>query len=130
MHEGRFVLRPKSAAWRSSDPPVLSEVSLTVERDGVPLGGNNVQVILGAPDQPRSGLNEDVLLWLEPGWWVTVRNQFAAAPTVAAAILASAAQDLSRLTEYVGGGEGGESTGFWELVVCTTIAARGPDYWR
>src|SRR3954467_10423731 len=72
VHEIGYLLRPKSAAWRSSDLPSLSELSLTVERAGAPLGGHNIQVVMGAPDRPRTGLNEQVLLWLPSGWWVTL----------------------------------------------------------
>jgi hypothetical protein len=135
VHEQRFVLRVKSAAWRNPDRTHrghrLSELSMTVERDDVPLGGHNIQVVLGAPDQPRAGLNEDVALWLDSGWWVTLRNQFALAPAVATTILESAADELSRLTERVAeGSPPGPGDAFWQEIVAIRIEAAGPGYWR
>ena len=130
MRSARYVLRPKSAAWRGFDPPRLFELSLTVEREGAPLGGNNIQLVLGAPDRPRTGLNEDVLLWLDSGWWATTRNHFALAPCVAEEIVSSAAVELSRLTERIDAGTHEDSKDFWEQVVAGPIEAQGPDYWR
>ena len=130
VHETSYILRPKSAAWRSFKPPSLSEVSMTVEHAGAPLGGHNIQVVLGAPDKPRRGLDDRVLLWLASGWWVTVRNQFADATGVAATILESAADGLSDLTALAAGGAPRDGTAFWEEVVATAIEARGPNYWR
>jgi hypothetical protein len=130
VRETSYVLRPKSAAWRSSDPPSLSEVSMTVERAGAPLGGHNIQVVIGAPDRQRRGLNAQVVVWLPSGWWVTLRNQFADATGVAAAILESAADGLSDLTTFAAGGMPRGARAFWEELVATTVEARGPDYWR
>jgi hypothetical protein len=131
VREGVFQLRPKSAAWRNRDWASLSELSLTVDVDGHRLGGHNVQVVLGAPDRDRSGLDEDVVLWLDSGWWVTLRNQFAQAPSVAATLLRSGADELSRLTDRVTAGApraaGGE---FWQEVAVITIEVRGPNCWR
>jgi len=71
---------------------------MTVTYDGKRLGGNNIQVVVGAPDERRQGLDEDVVLWLASGWWVTLRNEFARAPDVSSRILESAAETLSAMT--------------------------------
>jgi hypothetical protein len=62
---------------------------LVASRDGRPLGGNNVQAVLGAPDRKRFRLDRDVALWLPSGWWVSLRNQFAQAADVATKIVES-----------------------------------------
>ena len=134
MRETRYLLRTKSAAWRARRAPHegdrLTELLITVERGGVPLGGNNIQLVAGAPDRRRSGLNEDVVMWLDSGWWLTLRNQFADAPHVAAEILASAADRLSELTDCADrGGRPGDGDSFWQQIRATTIVATGPDYW-
>lgn len=100
---------------------------MTVERDGKRLGGNNVQVVLGAPDRRRQRLDEDVAVWLESGWWVSLRNQFAQAPEVAATILASAA---STLTAEATGARGKDAEAVTRKLFSTTFEAAGPDYWR
>jgi hypothetical protein len=61
---------------------------------------------------------------------VTLRNQFADAPGVAATILESAADGLSDLTALAAGGTPRDATTFWKELVATTIEARGPNYWR
>ena len=71
---------------------------MTVERDGERLGGNKIQRVVGAPDWQRRGLDTDVAVWLASGWRVSLRNQFAEAPDVASAILASRAEPLSAVT--------------------------------
>ena len=134
MRTTQFVLRPKSFGWRRRDRhdegDRFFEVSLTAERDGVPLGGHNIQVVLGAPDKARHGLNEDVVLWLDSGWWVTLRNQFAGAPDVAISILRPAANGLSRFIELVSAGESGQHEALLERVHAISIETPGPDYWR
>lgn len=79
---------------------------MTAEYDGKRLGGHNVQAVLGAPDQQRRGLDEDVALILASGWWITRRNQFAQTPCVAIEILESARDDLTRLTAAATGARG------------------------
>ena len=108
----------------------LFALSITAERHDAPVGGNNIQIVVGAPDQRRSGLNEDVVMWLESGWWVTLRNQFADAPDAAVKILASAADRLSELTERADEGGGPDGKSLWQQIRGTTIEATGPDYWR
>lgn len=103
---------------------------MTVQRDGKRLGGNNVQVVLGAPDRRRQRLDEDVAVWLESGWWVSLRNQFAQAPEVAATILASAASTLSTLTAETTGARGRDAEAVARKLFSTTVEAAGPDYWR
>src|SRR5580698_6491228 len=96
-----YILRPKSGTWTNApDVPHdrLLRFDMTVTHDGTSLGGNNIQVVLGAPDQSRTGLDEDVVLWLDSGWWVTLRNEFARAPGVALRALESIAGELSAIT--------------------------------
>jgi hypothetical protein len=66
-----------------------------VRYDDKPLGGTNIQVVVGPPDQPRRGLNENVAVWLDSGWWVTSRNQFALDPWVGTEIALSMANHLN-----------------------------------
>jgi len=103
---------------------------MTVERRGEPLGGFNIQAIVGAPDYDRRGLDEDVVMWLPSGWWISLRNQFAQAPDVAVKILELVAGQLTAVTEplAVARGDDVEPT-FWKLKA-TIFDAVGPDYWR
>jgi hypothetical protein len=55
----------------------LLSFDMTAECHGTQLAGNNIQVVLGAPDQLRVGLEEDVVMWLASHWWVVLRNKFA-----------------------------------------------------
>lgn len=88
------VTRLRSASCRSRAS--RSSGSLTVVRfmyasiPSTALGGTSIEAVVGAPDQPRHGLDEDVEMWLDTGWWVTLRNQFALAPCVANEIILSA----------------------------------------
>ncbi len=95
---------------------------MTVRCDGKPLGGNNIQVVLGAPGETRIGLDEDVVLWLDSGWWVTVRNEFARAPDVARRVLESVADDLSAITADPQGAEA-------PVVFQSTFQGTGPRHW-
>jgi hypothetical protein len=96
---------------------------MTVTYDGKRLGGNNIQLVVGAPSQPRRGLNEDVILWLDSGWWVTFRNEFARAPDVAHRILESAADALSAITSDPRGADA-------SILGSTVIETAGPSHWR
>lgn len=88
MHRNRHELRPRSGGWTcqpdrwGSPENRLLSFNLTLRYGDKALGNSNIQVVVGAPDQPRHGLDEDVSVWLDWGWWVTFRNQFALAPCV------------------------------------------------
>jgi hypothetical protein len=134
MHESHYVLRAKSGAW-STHPDAhapeyrLLQFDMTVERDGKRLGGHNVQVVVGAPDQERRGLDTQVALWLNSGWWVSLRNQFADAPNVADAILASVAGRLSAFTAQAREARGKDAEDITRRLFSTPFQATGPDYW-
>jgi hypothetical protein len=134
MRQTRYVLRAKSGAW-SAHPDAhspdyrLLRFDLTVERDGKRLGGNNIQAVVGAADEPRPGLDSDVCIWLESGWWVSLRNHFAAAPEVAAAILASVADSLSALTAEATEARGKDAEAVTKKVFSAAFTAVGPDHW-
>jgi hypothetical protein len=90
MKSVEYLLRPKSLA--STRPPAphpeyrLLRFTIRVERRGKRLGGNNIQAVVGAPSEAprrRHGREEEVALWLPSQWWVSLRNQFAAAPATA-----------------------------------------------
>ena len=135
MQTTPYRLRPKSGAWaahpdaRSPDQRLL-RFDLTVERSGKPLGGHNVQAVLGAPDQPRYRLDEDVAMWLASGWWVSLRNEFAHAPGVAVVILQSVAGELSALTAEATKARGADAQALSEKLFASTFDGTGPDYWR
>jgi hypothetical protein len=104
--------------------------NLTVEYEGKQLGGNNIQAVLGAPDQPRRGLDEEVALWLDSGWWVSLRNQFALAPCVAVEILSSVADGLSTITAQLTLARGPEGKELSDRLFATSLTGAGPAYWR
>lgn len=135
MKRAQYVLRVKSGGWNGhlkniGDEYRLLDFTMTAEREGKPLGGNNIQLYLGAPDQERHGLNEDVALWLASGWWVSLRNQFATAPDVAAEIVRSVAGSLSDLTARAQNARGRDTEAVTAEVFATALTATGPDYWR
>ena len=68
-------------------------------------------------------------MWLDSGWWVTLRNQFARAPDVALQILQSVADDLSRLTGAATTARGVDAEEVTLRVFSTTVEAEGPAYW-
>jgi hypothetical protein len=135
MRQTTYTLIPKSGGWNAHPDAHASNYRLLNftmrgERRGDPLGGMNIQVVTGAPDGPRFGLDEDVNLWLPSGWWVTFRNQFADAPGVACEILGSIVDQLAAVT-----GKANEARGLAaEEVTREVFASRfdgvGPDYWR
>lgn len=104
---------------------------MTVERNGKQLGGHNVQVVLGTPDQARRGLDEDVALTLDSGWWVTLRNQFARAPCEAVEIIESIRDALSEITaDATAASSGDASQAIAKRLFSHVFKATGPDYWR
>lgn len=107
----------------------LVHFDMTVERDGQQLGGHNVQVVVGAPGRPRYGLDRDVALTLDSGWWVTLRNQFADAPCVALEILESVRRDLSEITAEATEAYFGEADAVTKELFARVFSATGPDYW-
>jgi hypothetical protein len=129
-----YVLRAKSQ--RSNRPPGASPdyrllgFDLTAERRGKALGGNNVQAVVGAPLETRYGLDEDVALWLPSGWWVSLRNQFAAVPDVADGILRAIANELGAITARATGSHGAEAEAVARDLFKSAFRASGPDYWR
>jgi hypothetical protein len=96
---------------------------MTVNYDGKPLGGNNIQAVVGAPGQKRIGRDAQVVLWLDSGWWVAVRNEFARAPDVAHRILESGADALSAITSHPHGADA-------SILGSAVIEAVGPSHWR
>jgi hypothetical protein len=134
MRRIRYLLRTKSGAWsthpaaHSPDYRLLS-FTMTAERNGSKLGGNNIQVVIGAPDQQRRGLDGDVAVWLESGWWVTLRNQFAQPPDVAAQILTTLAGALSTITAEATDARGEDAQAVTAKLFSATFDAVGPDYW-
>ena len=136
MHRTRYELRPKSGGWtchldaRDSPENRLLSFNLTVRYGDKALGGTNIQVVVGAPDQPRHGLNEVVAVWLDSGWWVTFRNQFALAPCVGTEIIQSVATDLSAVTEEANSARGSDATELSQRLFATTFHGEGPAYWR
>jgi hypothetical protein len=99
MRTASYTLITKSAflGERVEGPRILG-FSMRVECEGAQLGGNNVQLTLGAPDRLRHGLDNPVAMWLPTDWWVSLRNQFERTPDVAATILRSAEAELSKTT--------------------------------
>jgi hypothetical protein len=102
---------------------------MTVEHDDKKLGGNNIQLVLGAPDQVRRGLDEDVAAWLPSGWWVTLRNQFSLAPIVAVEILTSVTDQLSSITAEADAARGSNAAEVSKRLFATTFTGEGPAYW-
>lgn len=126
MHRAEYLLRPRSHTWKAGR---LLGFDMTAEHDGRPLGGHNVQVVLGAPDRIRRGLDEDVALALDTGWWVTLRNQFALASCVAIEILDSAKDALTEVTAEANSASGEAAEELWRKLRSTVFGATGPDYW-
>ncbi len=130
-----FLLRPKSGAWShhpgAHDPAYrLLSFTLRASREGKPLGGNNVQAVVGAPDRTRYRLDQDVAFWLPSGWWVSLRNQFAQAPDIATEIFKSVEDALSPLTEELTTARGARTEELTRELFATTFHAAGRDYWR
>jgi hypothetical protein len=126
MHRTEYLPRPRSHSWQAGR---LLGFDMTVEHNGRPLGGHNVQAVLGAADQLRRGLDEDVALTLDTGWWVTLRNHFALAPCVAVEILGSAEDALTDVTAEANAALGEAADHLWEKLRVTVFNATGPAYW-
>lgn len=126
MKRTAYKLRPRSFGWRDGR---IVHLDMTVEHDGKPLGGHNVQIVLGAADEVRRGLDEDVALTLSTGWWVSLRNQFAVAPCVAMDILGAASDELEAITAAATEASGDAATRLYERLSTSSLNARGPDYW-
>jgi hypothetical protein len=126
-----YVLRAKSLhATRPPGPDPayrLLGFDLTARRRGKGLGGNNIQAVIGAPSVERYRLDQDVALWLPSGWWVSLRNQFAAAPDVASAIVGSVADELGAMTSRATDSEGAEAEAVTRELFETEFRATGPD---
>jgi hypothetical protein len=88
-----------------------------------------VQAVFGAPDGVRRGLDEDVALVLDSGWWVTLRNQFARAAPVAIEILGLAKDALTEATAQANAASGEAARELWERLRFSAFHATSPDYW-
>jgi hypothetical protein len=122
-NSGRYLLLPRPAAlsenpsgsnWRPYwDAPAAYRLWVLTLRAQGPDGrliSHNLQVKIGAADLSRGRADANVVLWLESGWWVTLRHEFAAAPRTATAIVASAAAELSNFTARATDARGDEAS--------------------
>jgi hypothetical protein len=126
MHRTEYRLLPRSYGSRGGR---LIHFDMTVEHRGKPLGGNNVQAVLGAPGELQRGLDENVALTLASGWWVTFRNQFALAPCVGVEILNSVKDSLAEVTAEANETSGEASEELRQKLSSRVFVANGPDYW-
>ena len=136
MNEASFLLRAKSAGWTgppdAHDPDYrLLNFTLVASRGDKPVGGNNVQAKLRAPDQPPDSWNPSADdMRLTSGWSVSFRNQFAQAPDVATEILNSIEDALSEVTAELTTARGARTEELTRDLFATTFHAKGRDYWR
>jgi hypothetical protein len=145
VREVTFELRVKSGSWEPEDLPAramqtagytsvpmrMTGFTLTVRRDGVALGGHNIQAHVHAPGH-KPGPYDDADrpdLTLASGWGVWFRNQFAQAPDVAARIIGSIEAELSQVTAELARAGAAESTELSERLFANELHATGPDYW-
>jgi hypothetical protein len=103
---------------------------MTVEHQGKRLGGHNVQAVVGAPEETRRGLDEDIALMLDSGWWITLRNQFSLAPCVAIEILESVRDPLTEITAAATNADSDAAQDVTRKLFSTVFTASGPAYWR
>ncbi len=134
MNSTHYLLRPKSGAWNThpdahSPDYRLLRFDMTAECHGRPLGGHNIQAVVGAPDEVQVGLDRDVAIWLASGWWVTLRNEFALAPGIALSVLESVADQLSAITAEATVARGAATEALTRKLFIKTFDANGPDYW-
>ena len=138
MESVEYLLRAKSLS--STCPPVsdrpeyrLFGFTLTAERRGKDLGGNNIQAVVGAPaERPtwRSESEEEIALLLSSGWWVSLRNQFAKQPEIGTTIVRSAADRLGAITSRLTDASGAEALTITRELFDASSPAIGPDFWR
>jgi hypothetical protein len=145
VREVTFELRVKSGSWAPDDsafrathttgytsvPMRMTGFTLTVRRDGVALGGHNIQAHVHAPGH-KPGAYDDADcpdLRLASGWGVWFRNQFAQAPDIAARIVGSIEAELSQVTVELAGASAAQSTELSERLFAIELHATGPDYW-
>lgn len=132
MSRAEYILCPRSGGWTTQPGSGIGRLirfDLTAERRGAPLGGHNVQVVVGAPDLARRGLDQQVVLTLESGWWVSLRNQFADAPSAAAEILESVSDELSEITAGANTALGQALDEVSQRLFASVFRGVGPDYW-
>ena len=135
MKRIHYTLRPKSGSWtqhpdRSDSPDYrILQFDMTVEYAGNKLGGNNIQLVVGAPDRAGSLDEGEVALWLSSGWWVTLRNQFSIAPGVAIEVVNSIADQLSSITAEANVARGSDAAAVTKRLFSTTFGGEGPAYW-
>jgi hypothetical protein len=135
MRESCFELKVKSGGWthhpaRWNEPDArMVHFTLVALRERRPLGGHNIQAHVGSATR-YAGAPADVDVWLSSGWWVSFRNQFAQAPDVAAKIIASADDELSKITAELERARGTEMVEAKDRLWAMTFHATGPDYWR
>lgn len=115
--------------WDAPRAYRLWTVALRVQGPDGQLVSHNVQVKLGAPDLSRGRADADVVVWLPSGWWVTLRHEFAAAPKTAAAMLASAADELSEFTARATDARGQEASALAAELPARQFRAIGPAVW-
>lgn len=77
----------------------------------------------------RRGLDEDVVLTLKTGWWVSLRNQFALAPCVAIEILGTVAGRLEAITAEATEASADATKQLYERLSVSSLEASGPAYW-
>ena len=133
MKTVEYLLRTRSI-WSTGqvagDDYRLVGFDVTAERGGLPVGGHNVQAVIGAPGMTRHGLDRDVALWLASGWWVSLRNQFKSQPELGAEILTRASGELEAITVRLGDSTGATAVALWQELHDLTVRSSGQDYWR
>lgn len=145
MREASFELRVKSGTWGPEEAPAdpertpgftaaplrMTGFTLTASRNGVALGGHNVQAHVYAPGH-MPGADDDADrpdMTLTSGWGVWFRNDFARAPDIAAQIVGTVDAELSRVTAELGHATAAETRPVSERVLAMAFRATGPDYW-
>jgi hypothetical protein len=107
----------------------MVDFTLVALRGRRPVGGHNIQAHVGSATRYH-GPPDDVDVWLSSGWWVSFRNQFAQIPEVAAIIIASVDNELSKITAELEHSRGAKMMEAKDRLWATTFHARGPDFWR
>lgn len=125
MRTTNYVLKPRSHTFADEQ---VKAFDMTVEHAGKPLGGHNVQVVLGSKGSRQASLDE-VVLTLESGWWISLRNQFALAPEIAVQILESIKPELEAATNKANGARSDDAKALWRTLREVAFAGRGASYW-